>query len=551
MARQSTRTSPDQSQPIAAAAPGRRNRRAFLWETGLVGAILLLALLLRLWHLNALTDNYDEGVYWSSLRAMYAGNGLFTPVFSSQPPFFLLSLYPLVAVFGPGQLAARLGVVMLSLIGILGMYLLARRLGGAWAGAGAALLLVCDYIALIQSQTIEAEAPSVALMIVAVAAAAYTDRYPWQAAAISGAATALALLEKLFAVAAIVPILMLFLGYVIAFERVQPAVQVSELGAGFLARLWRLHRQTLRRTALLAGAYLIGLALAGLIIFLPYLGQLQSAYQQVIAFHLAADRSYASTLSQNPQTLLSATTEYPLALLALFGVVVGLLRRRWQVLTAAAWAIASLVILLRQAPLFPHHLVLLVPALALCAALGLAPNPNTFSADAAALSAQTLRRSPAWKAGTSKLLLIGLPALLLIGILALNLGNAAAYPLGMAAPEMNPPPVNVARLMQIANDLQHFTNAQQQVITDDQYIAALANRDVPPQLVDTSDVRISTGYLTTDQIIAIAGQPQVGAILFYSGRFDKLPGWRAWVAQHFRLARSYGNGQDLYIRAAL
>ena len=237
MARQSTRTSPDQSQPIAAAAPGRRNRRAFLWETGLVGAILLLALLLRLWHLNALTDNYDEGVYWSSLRAMYAGNGLFTPVFSSQPPFFLLSLYPLVAVFGPGQLAARLGVVMLSLIGILGMYLLARRLGGAWAGAGAALLLVCDYIALIQSQTIEAEAPSVALMIVAVAAAAYADRYPWQGAAISGAATALALLEKLFAVAAIVPILMLFLGYVIAFERVQPAVQVSELGASFLARL--------------------------------------------------------------------------------------------------------------------------------------------------------------------------------------------------------------------------------------------------------------------------------------------------------------------------
>ena len=160
------------------------------------------------------------------------------------------------------------------------------------------------------------------------------------------------------------------------------------------------------------------------------------------------------------------------------------------------------------------------------------------------------RRSPAWKAASSKLLLIGLPALLLIGILALNLGDAAAYPLGMAAPEMNPPPVNVARLMQIANDLQHFTNAQQQVITDDQYIAALANRDVPPQLVDTSDVRISTGYLTTDQIIAIAGQPQVGAILFYSGRFDKLPGWRAWVAQHFRLARSYGNGQDLYIRSA-
>src|ERR1051326_2170377 len=139
--RQSTHTAPDQSAPLSAAAPGRHNRRAVFWELGLVSGLLLLALLLRLWHLNTLTDNYDEGVYWSSLRAMDAGNSLFSPVFSSQPPFFLLSLYPLVAVLGPSQFAARLGVVVLSLIGILGMYLLARRLGGPWAGAGAALLL--------------------------------------------------------------------------------------------------------------------------------------------------------------------------------------------------------------------------------------------------------------------------------------------------------------------------------------------------------------------------------------------------------------------------
>jgi hypothetical protein len=115
---------------------------------------------------------------------------------------------------------------------------------------------------------------------------------------------------------------------------------------------------------------------------------------------------------------------------------------------------------------------------------------------------------------------------------------------------MNPPPVNAAQISQVASDLQRLTTPRQQIITDDQYIAALANRDVPPELVDTSDVRITTGYLTTGQVIAIAEQPQVGAVLFYTGRLDQLPGLRAWVAQHFRLARSYGGGQDLYLRAA-
>ncbi|HEU5367982.1 MAG TPA: glycosyltransferase family 39 protein, partial [Ktedonobacterales bacterium] len=441
------------------------------WEVGTVCAVLLLALLLRLWHLSALTDNYDEGVYWSSLRAMHAGNGLFTPVFSSQPPFFLLSLYPLVALFGPTLLAARLGVVLLSLLGILGMYLLARRLGGPWTGAGAALLLASDYLFLMQSQTIEAEAPSVALMIAAVAAAAYADRYPWQAALVSGVATSLAMLEKLFAVGAIVPILALFVGYLITFEQALPSEQEPGQQSGALARL-RLHRQTVMRSALLAGAYLSGLALAGLLVLLPYLNQLQAAYQQVIAFHLTADQTYASTLSQNAQTLLGITTEYPLALLALLGIILGLVRRRWLILVAVAWTLAALVVLLRQSPLFTHHVALLVPALALSAAIGLAPAAKIRSTGVTDVHDQWRGSGPAWKIWSSKLVMPGLVALLLVGMLAFNLGNDASFPLGMEASEMNPPPVNATQIAQVAGDLQRLTTPQQQVITDDQYIAA-------------------------------------------------------------------------------
>lgn len=549
MARHPALPSSDQSLPTSAAPPARRAAlRAFGWEVGIPGVILALALLLRLWHLSAVTDNYDEGVYWSSLRAMYVGNELFTSVFSSQPPFFLLSLYPLVALFGPSQVAARLGVVCLSLIGVAAMYLLARRLGGPWAGVSAALLLAADYLYLIQSQTIDAEAPAVALMTAALAAATYAKRYPWQAALLSGAATALALLEKLFAVSVIAPILVLFLGYLIAFESHQPA---PEQRAAILTRLpWPQH-QMRWNAARLAGAYLAGLALAGLLVFLPYLGELETIYQQVIAFHLAADQYFASSLGQNAQMLLDMTTEYPLALVALLGLLLGLMRRRWQMLTAAAWMLAALAILLRQTPLFPRHLVLLSPTLALSAALGLAPTLEAFFTagifrGARARAAQ--HSQPGWWAQQKRRLLSGWAALLLAGALAFNLGNIAAYPLERPAPAMKAPAVNAAFISQVASDLERLTTPQQQVITDDQYIAALANRDVPPELVDTSSVRITTGYLTTAQVTALAAQPQVGAILFYTGRFDKLPGFRAWVAQHFHLARSYGPGQDLYLR---
>jgi hypothetical protein len=428
------------------------------------------------------------------------------------------------------------------------MYVLARRLGGPWAGISASLLLACDYLYLLQSQTIDAEVPSVALMVVAVAAASYAERYPWQAAFVSGAATALATLEKLFAVAAIAAILACFVGYLISFERAQSPLQKQEQPGKVFTHLRLPQRQTIIRALKLMSAYLVGLGLAGLLIILPYVNELQTAYQQIIAFHLAASQSYANTLSQNPQTLLNAGTEYPLAMLGLLGIIVGLMRQRWIVLAPAIWIVAALVILLRQAPLFPRHLILLAPGLALSAAIGLLPAWATISAGAPERSGDQQRLRLTWRA-LERNLLPGLPILLLVGVLAFDLLSAVRFPVGMEAQEMQPPSINIARIEQVAGDLQQLTRPQQQIITDDQYIAALANRDVPPELVDTSAVRIATGYLTAQQVIACAEQPQVGAILFYTGRLDKLPSVRFWVEQHYHLARSYGNGQDLYLRA--
>lgn len=529
----------------AAKAAERRTHSFLTLEIGILCGILVLALALRLWHLAALTDNYDEGVYLAALRAMQSGDTLFTQVFSSQPPLFLLSLYPFVWLFGPTMLAARSGVVVFSLIGILAMYLLARRLGGPWVGAAAALLMACDYLFLIQSQSLEAEGPAIALMIAAVAAASFVDRYPWQAVAISGVFTSLAMLEKLlFPVAAMAAIALLFLGHLIVFERGQHAKTPSGSVGSSRSALYLPGRQTIIRAAMLAGIYLLGLLLAGVLMFLPYLGYLPVVYNQVVSFHLAAEQHFPSTIGQNWHIIwLNFGQEIPLVLLALLGVIVGLLRRRWHILIGAAWTLAALVVLLRQAPLFPHHLVLLIPGLALTAALGLMPVPATFASEWTALHSRLLHVRPILRRQSTRLMLAWLPALLIVGVLALNLRANLDHPLGISSAE-------AARLSQVASDLRRLTSPQQSVITDDQYIATLAGRDVPPELVDTSTVRITAGYLTSNQVIAIAEQPQVEAILFYSGRFQSLPGFTAWVAQHFHLARTYGAGQMLYLKGS-
>jgi hypothetical protein len=103
--------------------------------------------------------------------------------------------------------------------------------------------------------------------------------------------------------------------------------------------------------------------------------------------------------------------------------------------------------------------------------------------------------------------------------------------------------------MYVAQDLQQVTQQDQLVITDAQFIAALVDRSTPASLVDTSNVRIFTGYVTTQQLIEEASQPQVHAILFYQDRLDLMgPSFYNWVQQHFHLAYHYGDKKELWVK---
>jgi hypothetical protein len=84
------------------------------------------------------------------------------------------------------------------------------------------------------------------------------------------------------------------------------------------------------------------------------------------------------------------------------------------------------------------------------------------------------------------------------------------------------------------------------MLTDAQGIAFLAHRDVPPGLTDTSFTRISTGYLSPQQVIDYCTRYHIRAALLWTGRLKQMPEVEAWLRAQFPRHQSFGDGRELY-----
>lgn len=495
--------------------------RGLGWQTllfvSLVLALFAVALWLRLHDLGVQfdRDSYDEGVYWQTLRSMSEGHSLYQQIFYSQPPIFMFATFPIYTLFGQTIWAARLGIVLLSLLGLLGAVLLGYALRGRIGAVAALLLLVANPLYLAQSQTLQAEAPCVALEFLAVGLAYLWWQQPdgWQGivlAALSTIALVLSIMSKLFGFAALVPI-----------------------GLLALVRIWQILRQPTDKRWSASVSLLAGIAafiIATAVVLLPFLGSWPQFLQQVISFHVAAGHALKASQAGNLSTIRGGLASL-LTLAALYGTIVALLRRDWRVIPLLGWLLATLYLLWGEIPLFQHHLVILVPPLISLAIMGITP-----------FSLKQPQVARIWQATT----LIAL--LLLVVVSGLNLRDSRSYL--RTEHGHNMAVTTSSSQQQVIKDLQTYTQPDQLVITDGQFIMALAGRSTTPDLVDTSSVHIQSGYLTAQQLIIDAAQPQVHAILFYTGRLrlPQLASFDAWVTTHYRLVRNYGNGKGLWIK---
>ncbi len=451
-----------------------------------IAAIAVIVVVTRLPLLGAGEIDYDEGVYWLSLQSMQAGHPLFTAVYSSQPPAFLLFTLPPWALLGASITAARTVMLAWAVIGVAAGSVIGWRLGGRVAAIAAAVALAVDPLMVRQSVVLQADGPATSLALVAVALAAVAvtvrrRRWSAAAAALAGAALAVGVLTKLLDVAAIPPLVA-----VLAFSP-----------------QWR-------RLGIAAGA---GSLVAAGAILLPLHGAWAAIWSDSVGLHLNTRSitygvSFGDALGQR----------WYLEVIAAAAAVLGWRRHRRLVVTGLVWVAGALVAMAATTPLWDHHAVSLSPGLALMLAAGV-------SSVSASLAARTTQRKVWIGLGMGGASLAACSVILVSGLAQLPGSNLAP----------------------LASLLTRETPPSAEVLGDEQFAQAQANRAAPPQFVDTSRTRLIGSDVTAQELEATAARDPVCAVLFATGRLAAVPDFEAWVAAHYPQRVDAGSGRALYV----
>lgn len=454
--------------------------------------------------------DYDDGVYWQTALAIADGARPYTEVFHAQPPLFPWLVAQPFALLGAvgGETAARMlmtGFAVLLAASAAGM---AAVLRGPRAGMLAALAVVAFPLLQRYSFQFGADLPAAALGGVALClalrarTAGRPGRWWWWAG--SGAALCLAALVKLIVVV-VVPSLALVL-----------LTTAAVGGSGWWA--W------LRRTAAATGCALGGFAVAAaaaLLVIRPG----RAAWDQVFAFHL---RAAESASSPDVIGMIDNTGDWGLPYFIAAGVggllalaLPGRAGGRADVAAIAVWAAAIVPYGYLHHPVFKHHVLLFVAPAGALIVLGVAA---------------------LWAAGRRAVRRFTGPRRRWAGAMAVVVAVAAGVwytTHSTVAPVLADTSVE-ACLRALPRDVV--------LVSDDQAMLARAGLRTPPWLVDTSHVRIDSGWLTYAEITAAATAAD-GVLFARPRRIGKHPEVRQWAKEHFPV-RYTADRYELYVHAA-
>ena len=296
-------------------------------------------------NLGQYSDFYDGGVYLESARMLASGYAPYRAVFFSQPPAWLALIRWSFALFGQNMRGGQMLTVSTLVVTAfaIGIIVLEK---GFWLGAVlACVTILMSPLAFFWAREITGELPSAAFAAVSLAMAARyasSGRRLWLGA--GALALAGASLVKLFGLYALPSVLL------IAAGRWGPAGQLRQ-------KVWYTAADTL---------LVLGIAFAAVLTVASLYG-VREVWTQAVAFHLVSRGDFSparnwdlivTTLARDP----ALSSALPLALCAAFEPWIG-----WA---ALGWLALTLIGLLIQHPLFTHHVVSLIPPLALAAGIG-------------------------------------------------------------------------------------------------------------------------------------------------------------------------------------
>jgi hypothetical protein len=483
---------------------GKGLQRGDALSKGALGILMVLFVFWQANHLEGFNWGYDEGVHLMIARLVWSGYKPYSEVSATQGPLFIYSVALGFGLLGTSAAACRLVTVFYATIGLVAVALAARELGGWLSGLSAVVLLMLAPEFGRLSKAAMADVPAISIAALAILSSLRyltTGRRGWLIFA--GLTFGLGCLIKLAIAPALLP-----LGLAVLYFHTcsgQP-------------RSWQAFANDL--------IIVLVTAILPVLLCLWILDR-RAAYEQLIVLRLQAARAFPLDVVANARWIGKYLVDNAgLSILAVWGTLLLLGRRSSQAVIVLAWALIVLLALIFHSPFFFHHMSYLLFPIAILGGYVVGD------------LAERLRRP--WKP----------IAWQRRGLLLIDLGTVVGYVFTLPATVQDHRALLVAPGTTLQTDAAHFisdvTWPDDWVLTDDQAVAFWAGRNVPPPLAETSFLRINSGWLTDQQLIALTEEYKPWAIASLSGRFDLLPHYLDWVREHYRLVKSYDETAQIY-----
>jgi hypothetical protein len=447
----------------------------------------------------------DEGNNVIKALMLSRGHALYTEIWNDQAPLFTYALTWWFAMFGATVNAGRILVLLCSTVTIWGVYQMARVSWGhvhAWA---AVVLLVLSPFYTVLSVSVMLGLPSLMWAVLSLLTLTYwcrQGRTVWLV--LSALAMSLSVLTKLFT-AFLVPI----------------------LAVGIVVAEWGRRRGTPRRLRRLIPAVVWSavFAASSVVILLAIIPPADLG--QLVEPHLAARgaEQYVQRAEKHGINywLFGAKGEVgteDVMVLAAIGLLHIPLRRRWISLLVASWCLAAYVALWAHAPIWYHHLPLLMIPASLLGGIAVGEMVPRFGGGAESRRRfSTVARITLGLGSTACLIAVGLH-----GEDKLNRSSEYGSMVKFAP-----------RDRFLTAVMKQYAPKCRYAFADRQMYAFRAGLSVPPELSVTSQKRLRSDNLTDEQIVESLGK--------YHPEIIVLDGWR--MPMSAPLARFLRDGYNL------
>ena len=211
-------------------------------------------------------------------------------------------------------------------------------------------------------------------------------------------------------------------------------------------------------------------------------------------------------------------------MLALGGSLSCWLRRYRQALLVVAWFLLVAIMMINQSPLTTHHMLSMVPPLAILAGVMVQEGWDSWL---------TLIKRRHWRGAILPTVSVGLVVFYLVNWPAVAKSNREEMARTNTPNELVEDAISLLKQVTAPGDF---------VISDDPLIVLLAGRNIPPTLTGADWRRLSVGYLTAEQLIALSEEYDASALVFWKERFDDLPTYLEWAENQFDVVE-VGNSQ--------